>query len=66
MPNSCCAPGCKVGYKPQKKKRKKDETLDDDENVKVALFRFPTEPERRATRFSFYKNGVFSFQHGYS
>ena len=45
MPNSCCAPGCKVGYKPQKKKRKKDETeLDDDENVKVTLFRFPTEP----------------------
>ena len=45
MPNCYCSPGCKVGYKPQKKKLKKDdkEVATDESH---ALFRFL--PERRA------------------
>ena len=59
MPNSCRAPGCKAGYKPRKKKRKKDIDSSDSETdtaavaggEKITLFSFPShksEPERRA------------------
>ena len=54
MPNSCRAPGCNVGYKPRKKKQKKNDAELDEEiadTEKYALFKFPThedDPERRA------------------
>ena len=53
MTNSCCAPNCREGYNPKKKKRNEssETTVTSELTKKVTLFSFPkhdTEPEKRA------------------
>ena len=50
MPNCCCAPGCSIGYKPRKKKKKNVDINEPEEidNITHSLFKFPRDPELRA------------------